>query len=111
MEHEIDIYYQGTLIGKHYLDLVVGESVIVELKNVENFSKAHYAQVRSYLRASRLKTAVLVNFAGDQADIRRINGFRKSISPIPPIPNIPLPDSTTAETAGETSATRINTGQ
>jgi GxxExxY protein len=46
--------------------------VIVEMKTVEYISKAHYAQVRSYLKATKVGTALLVNFALDRADFRRI---------------------------------------
>lgn len=76
MEKQIDIFYGGKLIGTHFLDLVVAQSLVVELKTVEELSKAHYAQVRSYLCASGIGAAILVNFAGDQADYRRINGPR-----------------------------------
>jgi GxxExxY protein len=60
------------LVGRHRLDLVVGGRVIVELKTVEELNKAHYAQVRSYLRATALPVALLVNFAKVRADYRRI---------------------------------------
>jgi len=46
--------------------------VIVEVKAVEALTKVHFAQVRSYLRAAALTTALLINFAGDRADFRRI---------------------------------------
>jgi hypothetical protein len=39
-----------------------------------DLSKAHYAQVRSYLWATRLDVALLVNFADDRADFRRVKG-------------------------------------
>ena len=45
---------------------------IVELKTVEDLSKAHDAQVRSYLKATGLNIALLVNFATPRADYRRI---------------------------------------
>ena len=72
-EREILIHYAGRLIGKHKLDLVVEQTVILELKAVDELSRAHYAQVRSYLRASGLKTALLINFAKEKADFRRIS--------------------------------------
>ncbi|MEW6621260.1 MAG: GxxExxY protein, partial [bacterium] len=40
---EILIYYEGEEIGKHRLDILVESKVIVELKTVEELSKAHYA--------------------------------------------------------------------
>jgi GxxExxY protein len=55
------------------LDLVVADRVIVELKTVEELVKAHYAQVRSYLKATGLPVALLVNFSKEKADFRRID--------------------------------------
>jgi GxxExxY protein len=71
-EKEVVVYYDGFEVGKHRLDLLVEGQVLVELKTVETLSKAHYAQVRSYLRATDLDMALLVNFAGHRADFRRI---------------------------------------
>ncbi len=71
-EKEIEVLYENQLVGRHRLDIVADEKVIVELKTVEALSKAHYAQVRSYLKASELKVALLVNFAKEKADFRRI---------------------------------------
>ncbi|MEW6620662.1 MAG: GxxExxY protein [bacterium] len=67
-EKEILIYYEGEEVGKHRLDILVESKVIVELKTVEELSKAHYAQVRSYLKATGVKVAILVNFAKEKAD-------------------------------------------
>jgi len=37
------IYYDGEEVGRHRLDILVEGKVIVELKTVEELSKAHYA--------------------------------------------------------------------
>lgn len=71
-EKEIEVSYDGQPVGRHRLDIVVGGRVIIELKTVESLGKAHYAQVRSYLKATGLPVAILVNFSTDKADIRRI---------------------------------------
>lgn len=71
-EMEVPITYQGQLVGRHRLDLIINDSVILELKTVEDLSKAHYAQVRSYLKATGLPVALLVNFSKEKADFRRI---------------------------------------
>ncbi len=71
-EKGIVIYYQGEEVGRHRLDILVENEVIVELKTVEELSKAHYAQVRSYLKATGIKVALLVNFAKEKADFRRV---------------------------------------
>ena len=71
-EVDVDIEYTGHVVGRHRLDLVVEDQVIVELKTVEDLGKVHYAQVRSYLRATGLPIALLVNFSKERADYRRI---------------------------------------
>ena len=84
VEKKVMIYYDGQPIGGHRLDLVVEGQVVVELKAVDVMSKAHYTQVRSYLKAARLRLALLVNFAGERADFRRIESpHHPSVPPSP----------------------------
>ena len=71
-EKEVVIYYDGQEVGRHRLDIFVEQEVIIELKTVDDLSKAHYAQVRSYLKATGVRVAILVNFAKEKADFRRI---------------------------------------
>jgi GxxExxY protein len=71
-EKEIVIYYNDRRVGRHRLDILVEERIILELKAVERLNRAHYAQVRSYLRATHLGLALLIYFSGERADFRRI---------------------------------------
>ncbi len=71
-EREYLITYDGKEVGKHRVDLVVEDSAIVELKCVRELISIHYAQLRSYLKASGLKVGILVNFSKEKADYRRI---------------------------------------
>lgn len=71
-EKEISVFYKGKEVGRHRLDILVNDTVVIELKTVNELNRAHYAQVRSYLKATNLKLGILVNFATDKADFRRI---------------------------------------
>ncbi|QDV76251.1 GxxExxY protein [Botrimarina mediterranea] len=71
-EKEVTIYYEGEVVGCHQLDLVVENRVIVELKTVEELAGIHYAQLRSYLRATKMRVGLLVNLAKEKADFRRV---------------------------------------
>lgn len=71
-EKKIIVTYEGKPVGDHRLDLVVEERIILELKAVEDLSQAHYAQLRSYLKASGLQIGLLINFAKEKADFRRV---------------------------------------
>jgi GxxExxY protein len=71
-EKQIEVYYESELIGTHRLDLLIDNQVIVELKTVEELAGVHYAQLRSYLKAAKLRVGLLVNLAKDRADYRRV---------------------------------------
>ena len=62
-EVEIPIHYRGISVTPGYrADLVVDDTVIVEVKSVDRIHPIHQAQVLTYLRASGLKTGLLINF-------------------------------------------------
>ena len=71
-ERVVVIFYDGHEVGRHRLDIVVEGQVVLELKSTADLSKAHYAQVRSYLKATSLPAGLLINFSGDRADFRRV---------------------------------------
>jgi GxxExxY protein len=72
MEKEIIVRYDEEEVGRHRLDLLVEGRVIVELKAVDALSRAHYAQIRAYLKAAGLRIGLLVNFSKQVSDCRRI---------------------------------------
>ena len=71
-QKEIKIKYLGTEIGMHHLDLLVEKKIIIELNAVKEFADIHFAQLRSYLKATGLKTGLLLNFSKPTLEIRRV---------------------------------------
>jgi GxxExxY protein len=71
-EVRVGVEFRGHAIGEHRLDLLVADQVVVELKAVEVLARVHYAQVRSYLRATNLRVGLLLNFDAATLEIRRI---------------------------------------
>lgn len=63
-EKSVVVAYQGVAVAHHRVDLVVCESVIVELKAVKCLEEVHHAQVLSYLKATGLRVGLLMNFGG-----------------------------------------------
>ena len=61
-QKEISVDYKGHAIGKHRLDFLIGGSLVVELKTVDELAEIHQAQVISYLKATRLSLGLLINF-------------------------------------------------
>ena len=71
-ENRIEVVYKDKEVGTHRLDILVEDQVVIELKAVEQLTASHYAQVRSYLRATGLHKGLLVNFSKQKVDFRRI---------------------------------------
>jgi GxxExxY protein len=73
-EKLIKIWYKSSLVGKHCLDLVVNDALILELKASRSIIPVHKAQMQSYLHASHYKLGLILNFgtpALDYALMRR----------------------------------------
>jgi GxxExxY protein len=71
-QKEVKIEYLGVQIGTHRLDLVVENQIIIELKAVKDLTDAHFAQLRSYLKATDIKVGLLLNFSKPTLEIRRV---------------------------------------
>ena len=56
----------------HRLDLLVENKIILGLKAVKEFTDIHLAQLRSYLKATGLKTGLLLNISKPTLEIRRV---------------------------------------
>jgi GxxExxY protein len=67
----VTMNYLGRFIGNHRLDLIVEGSVVIEIKAVKDFEKIHFATTLSYLKASRLPVALLLNFNTPTLSIKR----------------------------------------
>ena len=66
----IQVFYQGCVVGEYFADLVVEDSVIVELKAVKGLAAEHEAQLLNYLKATRYEVGLLLNF-GPKPEVRR----------------------------------------
>lgn len=62
-QRSIPLNYKGIRIDAAYrLDLVVGNSLIVEVKSVEKLLPVHEAQALTYLRLTGIPSALIINF-------------------------------------------------
>lgn len=59
---EVDILYKNKRIKGQRLDMLVENEVVVELKSVSKLPEVALAQTLSYLKATGLKRALLINF-------------------------------------------------
>jgi GxxExxY protein len=70
--HRIVVRYHGIIVGDDAVDLLVEESVIVELKATKAVAEVHRAQCINYLRGTSLHLCLLLNFGNPRLAIQRI---------------------------------------
>lgn len=71
-QHPIPVYDEdGTLLGDYFADLLIDDSLIVELKAARTISDEHIAQILGYLRASRMEHGLLINFGSFRFQIKK----------------------------------------
>lgn len=71
-ELKADISFEGDKIGKYFLDFLVENKIIVELKTVPEILPIHFRQVRSYLKVKKLELGILANFRSKKLIYKRI---------------------------------------
>jgi len=67
----IPVFYKNSLVGDYFADIVVDNQVILELKAVKQLDKSHEAQLLNYLKATKFKVGLLVNFSSENVKIKR----------------------------------------
>jgi GxxExxY protein len=70
---EVNVIYKGNVIKGQQLDILVEKQVVVELKAVSRLPDVATAQALSYLKATGLKRALLLNFG----EKRLIDGIKR----------------------------------
>jgi GxxExxY protein len=68
----ITVTYKGTLVGEYFVDLLVEDAVLIELKTVRALDRAHRAQCINYLRATGRHLCLLLNFGTSRLEFQRV---------------------------------------
>ena len=69
-QYPIDVYYENEVVGKYFADILVENSVIIELKADKNICPEHEAQLLNYLKATNIEVGLLLNF-GEKPQLKR----------------------------------------
>lgn len=69
---EVAIIYDEVEVGKHRLDLLVEDTIVVELKAIKDLEDIHFAIVKSYLKATGKEHGLLLNFAKVTLEVKRV---------------------------------------
>jgi GxxExxY protein len=68
----IKVYFEGVVVGDYVVDILVAESLVIELKVADAITNIHRAQALNYLKASRLRLALILNFAKPKLEYQRV---------------------------------------
>jgi iron complex transport system substrate-binding protein len=74
-QRPVDIQYDGMTFKDAYkIDILVEDSLVIEIKSVERLTGAHAKQVITYLRLLKQPLGLLLNFSGEtmKEGIRRL---------------------------------------
>jgi len=66
------VMYDGTVVGEYFVDLLVADALLVELKAVKALDDAHRAQCVNYLKATDQQLCRLLNFGKPRLEIKRV---------------------------------------
>jgi GxxExxY protein len=69
MQYPISVFYRDQIVGEYFADLLVEETVLVEIKAVLHIHKEHEAQLVHYLTATKMDHGLLINF-GPSVEVR-----------------------------------------
>ena len=69
-EKSVAVIYSGKVIGDYIADIIVANSVILELKSVKDLHPAHETQLVNYLKATGIEIGLLINF-GHSVKVKR----------------------------------------
>ena len=68
----LPVEFQGEKIGRYYLDFLIENKIVLEIKKENNFRRHNIEQIYAYLKRFNLKLGILANFTKNGVKIKRI---------------------------------------
>lgn len=79
-QHPIQVFDEdGSPLGDYFADLLVADTIIVELKTAKTLAPEHEAQILGHLKSSKLEHGLLINFGSYKFEMRK---FARSATPL-----------------------------
>lgn len=67
----ITVYYENEIVGEFVADIIVDDTIIIELKSVRKLITTHEVQLVNYLVATGKPVGLILNFGEGKVDIKR----------------------------------------
>ena len=71
-QYPIKVIYNDKIIGDYIADLLIEDKIIIELKTIEKLSKVHEAQILNYLKATKIRVRLLINFSLNKLEFKKL---------------------------------------
>jgi len=67
----ITVHYEDEIVGQFIADIVVEDTILLELKSVKQIAKPHEVQLVNYLVATGKPVGLVINFGEAEVEIKR----------------------------------------
>jgi len=71
-QKEHDVYYNEEHVGHFFTDLIIDNSIVLELKSSESITGNHLSQLFTYLRITKIKVGYVLNFGAKHLQFKRL---------------------------------------
>ena len=70
-QEPITVYYDDEIVGEFVADIIVNDTIILELKSVRRVIKAHEVQLVNYLVSTGKPVGLILNFGERKVEVKR----------------------------------------
>jgi GxxExxY protein len=67
----INVFYDDELVGEFFADVIVEDTIILELKSARRIAQAHEVQIVNYLTSTKKEVGLVLNFGPEKVDVKR----------------------------------------
>lgn len=78
-EHPINLEYSGNKIGRYFIDFVIEDKIILEIKTVPYVTPLYLRQLYSYLKVTGYRLGIVANFKSEKLSYKRLVNPRAEI--------------------------------
>ena len=79
-QQQLNVFYDGVIVGEYFADLLVEHVVVLELKAADAIDESHTAQLINYLKATKCEVGFVLNFGPEPKFERRyFSNHRKTL--------------------------------
>lgn len=79
-QYPINVYYEEIIVGDFLVDILVEESILVEVVAIDRLAEKHEQKCLNYLKASKLELCLLLNFGVPELEIYQVSGDQLSVN-------------------------------